>query len=340
MILYAGNRLSAHGFTPTGVEYLGERLEKELEVVRVSDQRHPGLRLWDMLQTLSRKRKEVRLLLIDTYSSRAFWYAWLLGRQARAFGIPYIPILRGGRLPRRLLRSPAACRQLFGGARALVAPSAYLADALVMQGYRVHRIPNFIDLGYYPYRPRRAFRPELLWVRSLHRLYRPDTAIQTLALLTRQYPDARLWMVGPDKDSSLSRCRALAARYGVGERVSFTGLLSKADWTALSDRCDFFLNTAAADNMPVSVIEAMALGLPVVSSRVGGIPHLLEDGRLGQLVPAGDAHAMAEALCRWLEDPDAAGMAARRARKKAETFDWPGVRIQWLDLLHAAQFPG
>jgi len=339
MILYAGNKLSVHGFTPTGVEYLGERLEREMEMVRVSEERHPALRLWDMLRQLHRRRRSVRLLLIDTYSSRAFWYACVLGRQARAYRIPYIPILRGGQLPQRLARSPA-CRQLLGGARAIVAPSAYLEATFAQRGYRSHRIPNFIDLDRYPYRPRPAPRAALLWVRALHRLYRPGMALEVLALLSRAHPEARLWMVGPDKDGSLARCRALADRWKITDRVHFTGLLPKADWIALSRQCDFFLNTTDADNMPVSVIEAMALGLPVISTRVGGLSDLLEGGRLGQLVPAGDAQAMATALQRWLNQPDAALECAQRARNKVEAFDWYAVRDQWLSLLHAARKPG
>jgi glycosyltransferase involved in cell wall biosynthesis len=339
MILYAGNKLSVHGFTPTGVEYLGERLEREMEMVRVSDKRHPGLRLWDMLRQLHRRRRSVRLLLIDTYSGRAFWYACVLGRQARAYGIPYLLILRGGQLPQRLVRSPAACRQLFGGARAIVTPSAYLEAAFAQRGYRSHCIPNFIDLDQYPYRPRPKPKPALLWVRALHRLYRPGMALEVLALLSRAHPEARLWMVGPDKDGSLARCRALAAQSGIAGRVTFTGLLPKAGWIDLSRRCDFFLNTTDADNMPVSVIEAMVLGLPVVSTRVGGLPHLLEGGRLGQLVSAGDARAMATALQRWLHRPDAALQCAQRARKKVEAFDWYAVRDRWLPLIHAAQKP-
>ena len=96
---------------------------------------------------------------------------------------------------------------------------------------------------------------------------------------------------------------------------------------------DIFLNTTNFDNMPVSVIEAMALGLPLVSTNVGGMPFLIEDGVDGILVPPGDTKAMAGAIKDLLADPEKARKMAARARKKAEGFDWKVVAGQWKELL-------
>jgi len=79
-------------------------------------------------------------------------------------------------------------------------------------------------------------------------------------------------MVGPDKDSSLGEAKDLAKQLGVAESVTFTGVLPKAQWHQLSEKFDIFINTTNIDNMPVSIIEAMALGLPIVSTNAGGLP--------------------------------------------------------------------
>ena len=93
------------------------------------------------------------------------------------------------------------------------------------------------------------------------------------------------------------------------------------------------LNTTNFDNMPVSVIEAMALGLPIVSTNVGGMPYLVRDGVDGILLPPNDEKAMARAIQDLLADPESAGKMAENARKKVEGFDWREVAEQWRELL-------
>ncbi len=96
---------------------------------------------------------------------------------------------------------------------------------------------------------------------------------------------------------------------------------------------DIFLNTNRIDNMPVSVVEAAAFGLPVVSTNVGGIPYLLEEGKTGLLVPTDDPGAVAAAVSRLLADPGLARRLSTNGRSLAEQSAWPRVREQWLGLL-------
>ena len=93
-----------------------------------------------------------------------------------------------------------------------------------------------------------------------------------------------------------------------------------------------FINTTNVDNTPVSVIEAMALGLPVVSTNVGGIPFLLEDGVDALLVEPNDQEAMCRAIERLKSDPELVKQLTLNARKKVENFDWEVVKHQWKKL--------
>ncbi|MGC8827013.1 MAG: glycosyltransferase family 4 protein, partial [Anaerolineae bacterium] len=136
--------------------------------------------------------------------------------------------------------------------------------------------------------------------------------------------------VGPDKgDGSLQAVRRTAEALGVLERIAFPGGVPKAEVPAWLDKGDIFINTTNVDNTPVSVMEAMACGLCIVSTDVGGIPYLLEHERDALLVPAGGADAMAEAVQRILTEPGLAERLSRNARAKAEGFDWSVILPAW-----------
>jgi glycosyltransferase involved in cell wall biosynthesis len=103
-----------------------------------------------------------------------------------------------------------------------------------------------------------------------------------------------------------------------------------ADWL---NRSDIFLNTADIDNTPLSVLEAMASGMCIVSTNVGGIPYLLEHETDALLVPPGDEAAMAAAVRRILTEPGLAERLSRNAYQKAKQFDWSIILPQWDKLL-------
>jgi glycosyltransferase involved in cell wall biosynthesis len=102
------------------------------------------------------------------------------------------------------------------------------------------------------------------------------------------------------------------------------------------NRGDIFLNTTNVDNTPISVIEAMACGLCVVSTNVGGLPYLLENEEDALLVAPGDPEAMATAVRRLLTDAELAERLSRNARRKAEQFDWSVILPRWQALLRLA----
>ncbi len=285
-----------------------------------------------MLLTVFRNRKTTDYVLIDTYSTQNFWYAYAVALLCRKLNIKYIPILHGGELPARLERSPRVSKRLFGPAFLNVAPSLYMKTVFQQAGYtNLKYIPNSIHLENYPIKERLKLRPKLLWVRAFAEIYNPLQAIKVLELLLPDYPTAELCMVGPVKDDSWKECIRYAKRHHLP--VRFPGRLSKEDWTKLSENYDIFLNTTNIDNTPVSVIEAMALGLPVISTNVGGLPYLISADIDGILVPPNDSERMAAAVENVLQDPQRSLERTLAARKKVEAFDWEVVRKIWKSLL-------
>jgi len=333
-ILYIGNKLSRHGFTPGVIETLGPRLEKEgYRVFYGGTHKCQLMRLFEMIWKAVTIGRRADYILIDTYSSSAFWYAYLTGRCARLLNKKYIPILHGGDLPSRLNKSKRACHKLFTQSYANVAVSGYLKHEFERIGYKTVIIPNSIEIAKYSYSLRDYTRPQLLWVRSFHRQYNPNMAAEVLAVLLKNEPDATLCMVGPDKDGSMEEFRKDIRQKGIENNVKITDRVTKEEWVRLSEDYDFFINTTNVDNTPVSVLEALALGLCVISTDPGGIPYLLTEGIDALLVRPGDYQAMADKISSLMDDPNLAASLSKSGRNKAESFDWKQVREKWFELL-------
>ena len=108
------------------------------------------------------------------------------------------------------------------------------------------------------------------------------------------------------------------------------GRIDNAQIPALYAAADVMLNPSTVDNMPISILEAFASGVPVVSTDVGGVPFIAEDGRTALLVPARDPAQMAGAMLRILQDRPLAVRLAAAARDEVKQYAWPVVRQKWL----------
>ncbi len=330
-LLYIGNRLSAHGSTVTAIEVLGPLLEREGFRLRyASSRKNKLLRFADMLRATITDARRVDFVLIDTYSTWNFWYAFAVSQVCRMLRAKYIPILHGGNLPVRLRKNPILCRMVFGNAYINVAPSGYLLHMFRDAGYKTALVPNPFDSAEFPFTQRKNIGPKLLWVRAFSPIYNPEMAVRTFAEIIREFPDATLCMVGPEKTGLLEKMKRISESQRLG--IRFTGRLSKPEWAALSTEYDIFLNTARIDNTPFSIIEAASLGMAVVSTDVGGIPHLLENGKTALLVRDNDDEAMAEAIRKIVMNQDFAQQLIVRSQRLTRQSDWSELREKWLEI--------
>ena len=329
MILYLGNNLTIKGVNTSFMAQLVPRLEEINRVITASDKKNPIFRMLHMICVIIKYRKKTKLVLIDTYSTLNFYCALILSFIARMMSILYSPVLHGGNLPERLKTSHKFSKIIFGYAIQNISPSLYLQHHFHKAGYSVEYIPNFIEIDNYPFKKRVNCKPKLLWVRAFHKIYNPEMAIWVLAELVKKYPAAQLCMVGPDKDGSLESCKQLAKELGIINKITFTGIISNKEWITLSSDYDIFINTTNFDNMPVSVIEAMALGFPIVSTNAGGLKYLHEDKKDALLVEKNDVQGMVDNIYHILEDSNLTESLSTNARDKAEQFSWENVEPMW-----------
>lgn len=333
-LLYIGNNLKSPRSLLTETQNLGEAFRKIVYNIKAaSDKTLKFLRLVEMLRLIERILKTSPFFLIDTYGALNFYYAYLVAKACQFYKLDYIPILHGGNLPTRLGESKGLSHSLFGNAKMNVAPSQFLYRIFNRAGFdNLQIIPNAIELNKFPFKKRKSFLPKMLWVRRFQGRYNPMMAIKVLEQLKKEYPSAELCMVGPEKDGSLQKCKEYAEKHDL--KVIFTGKLKKKEWAKVSADYDIFLNSTNIDNTPISVIEAMALGLAIVSTDVGGMKDLIDHQENGVLVPWKNERSMVKAVKSLLEDQIRTAQMTLNAREKVSNFDWEKVKHNWNELLN------
>ncbi len=285
-------------------------------------------RLIDIIWTLIWQRKQTDVVILEVYGGRSFVVEDIASWLSSRLGLRTVMWLHGGALPEFMARSPRWSKRVLRRASLLVAPSEFLARAVAHYGFEARIIPNVIDLDEYSFRYRRTVKPNLFWMRCFHPTWNPAMAVRVLAQLRTIFPEAQLVMAGPDKGSQ-SEIQRLAISLGVADRVRFVGFLDICGKAREGNASDVLVNTNRVDNTPVAIIEACAMGLPVVSTNVGGIADLLTHGQTGLLVTDDDDAAMVAAVETLVNNPELAERLSRNGRLLAERFSWEQVRPQW-----------
>lgn len=336
-ILMIGNYLSQPKHNRNIWNDLAERLAEDgWGVLTTSHQENQVLRLLDMLQTILFRRKQYALAQIDVFSGKAFVFAELCSSLLRWIGKPVLLNLHGGGLLEFSGKHPRRVKTLLERASMVVTPSTFIQEGLQAFHPNIRIIPNPIDISKAVFRPRSGLQAQLIWLRAFHAVYNPTLAVRVLHQLAEEFPGAYLTMIGPDKgDGSLQLCIQQARLLGVEKSVSIMNGIPHELVTEYMNRADIFINTTNYDVAPRSVLEAMACGLCVVSTNVGGMHWLVEDGQDGLLVPPDDPQAMTAAIKSILVDSALASRLSTKARQKAESLDWRYILPIWNEVLSA-----
>lgn len=251
---------------------------------------------------------------------------------ARALGRPIVLNYRSGQAEDHLRRS-AVARTAIASVEHNVVPSSFLVDVFRSFGIDATIVPNIVDLERFRYRERHVLRPRLISTRNFDGLYNVETTIRAFRIVQDRWPNATLTLVGGGRHEAA--LRSLAAQLELRD-VTFAGRLPPDEIASAYDANDIYVQTPDIDNMPTSVLEAFASGLPVVSTRAGGVPAILTDERHGLLAPLGDHDAVAGQILRLLDAPRFALDMVRAAFATCHTCTWGAVRTRWLGAYRAA----
>jgi glycosyltransferase involved in cell wall biosynthesis len=230
---------------------------------------------------------------------------------------------RGGAGPSFFARFGWAAWPIVRIADLVTVPSRYLERCFTARNIACRIVPNLIDLQRFKYRRRQLGNARLLVNRNLEPMYNVMMALCSFQIIKKQFPDARLDVIGSgSQEDSLKRW---VAKHGL-TGVAFHGAIAHEHIPEFLDQADVMLNPTSVDNLPISLLEAFASGLPVITTNVGGIPDLIGDSDAALLVDPDDHEQMASEIRRLLTEPGLAAELAERGRAIAEKFTWPSVK--------------
>lgn len=283
-----------------------------------------GFRLLPYLQHLWRASARADLVHILSNSG---WSWHLYSTPAitisRWRGRPVVVNYRGGLAREFFARSFPAVRRGLRQCDDLIVPTDFLRTVFEEYGEPAKIVPNIVDTALFAPAEREPQRLHLVVTRNLEALYDNATALRALALVRQSVPDATLTVTGEGPERPA--LESLARELGIVESVRFAGRLPREKVADLLRSARVLLNPSTADNSPNSLIEAMAAGVPIVSTNVGGIPQLCEDGVQALLVPARSPHVMAAAVVRVHRDEALRESLVRNGRSRANEFSWASV---------------
>jgi glycosyltransferase involved in cell wall biosynthesis len=246
---------------------------------------------------------------------------------ARLFGKKVVLNYHSGEAEDHLRSWPRTAVPIMKLADEVIVPSRYLVDVFRKFDLRATPIANIIDVDHFKFHERKPLRPIFLSNRNLYPLYNVACIVRAFAIIQQKFPQAKLTIAGDGRQRTALEglVRELKLR-----NVEFYGLVSPDKMSQLYDDAHVFLNSSNIDNMPGSILESFASGLPVVSTNAGGIPYIITHERTGLLVPKNDHEAIAAWAIQLLESPALAESIARAAYEESPAYTWEAVRETWL----------
>jgi glycosyltransferase involved in cell wall biosynthesis len=247
---------------------------------------------------------------------------------SHAPNIPTTGMLQGMSHPIRFLKSinTYLLRQAMDEADRIVAFSQF-SRKLIVNGLgnacanRVEVIPPGIESSWFEVEKNKVIPGQLLFwgrVEEEKGLTELFVALNTVA---KKFPNVRLTLVG--EGNRLQEYKSLVTRLGLTNRVEFTGWLNNQEIQTLAAKCSIGIFPSRIESFGLSLVEAMATGLPVIAARGGAVPENIKDGVTGTLVPVNNSDALAEAINKALENPqysETMAIVAKSAVKK--NFSW------------------
>ncbi len=247
----------------------------------------------------------------------------------RLYGKPIVLNYHSGQAEDHLRRWGWIVSGILALVDTIVVQSDFLVEVFGRFGFSAVAIPNDVDTRAFAFRKRAHFRPCILVPRTLEPLYNVGCVLRAFREVQAEYPEAELTIMGTGPQRA--ELEALVGQLNLS-LVRFTGRVERDSVPDVFRRHDIFVNASSIDNMPVSILEAFASGLAIVTTAAGGIPWMVSDRVTGHVVPIDDHKAIAQRIIEVIESPEATCHMVDRAFNQLNQYAWPVISQQWYSL--------
>jgi len=218
-------------------------------------------------------------------------------------------------------------------ASVIIVPSKYLQKVFETFHLEAQVVPNIINLDRFKWVKNEISnvkKPHLIITRNLEAIYGINTAIEAVAIVKKTVHNVKLSIAGsgPQKEE----LQALVKKLELENNVNFTGKLQPSEVAKLYQDADIMLNPTTVDNMPNSVLEAMASGVPIVTTNVGGIPYIVEDYKTALLVDVNNSKLMADRMIELINNEQLYSELHHNGLAEVQQYTWACVKEQWLSI--------
>lgn len=336
MILIVGTGFSVFGDVITQGEYLnGYLLEQGVNARLVS--RYPKYvkRTLDTLYNLFQLRKN-DMIIIQVYGSKSIWLEWLSANIGKFKKVRVISTLHGGAIPdmhRKSFVKRFLLRDIFRKSDLVTAPSLFMVKELNLKFLeeKFTVIPNFIEINEYSAKEHYDHAFNLFWMRAYQKMYDPIKALEVVRLLLKKGKKVKLHMAGPDQ-GLYPKVSDYVKKHKLSNEVTLYGKIDTPEKNRLAKICSLFLNTSRIDNCPVTFLEMMALGLPIVTTNVGGIPYWVDD-KNAAISQDNSAEDIARRIDVLLSDKNSYHKMVDHNLEYVRNFSRENIGQQWLQVI-------
>lgn len=320
-----------------GVVTQGSELAKILAnhgyaVITTSSYKNKYRRLIDIIISILKNKTRFDVGIVQFYSGKSLVWQSLACRLIKLLNKKLIITVHGGNVPGRIRKYPKRYLPILKLADVITCPSFFIVSALKEYGIEAIKINNSIPLKEYSFQQKQLFSPRLLWMRAFSEIYNPELAVKVIELLKPEYPEIKLYMAGPDL-GTLQKAEEMIRGKNLSDNIEIVGFADKQKKDELAGLADIYINTNQIDNAPVTIVEMWAYGLPVITTDVGGINYLVEDGKTGLIAKNNCALDMAEKIKLVIRDNKLPTELANNGLKKAQEFSEETVFSSWQNLL-------
>lgn len=329
------NSKNANKIYRTAADQLAEILaEHGFKIIKSSTVVNKYLRALDILATIVFKSWSYKIAIVPFYgSTNAYiienWSTLIL----RLLGKKIILVVHGGGLPIRLSNNANKYLKVLNRANTVVCPSPYLQHEIGKYQVESIVIENVLKLSDYQFHAKETFRPNIFWMRTFEDVYHPFMAVEVLAKLKETFPEARMIMAGGDA-GLLQQTKELAEEKGVSNSISFPGYINNQQKNNLAKEFDIYICTNKIDNAPVTLVEMMCLGLPIVTVNSGGIPYMIKNGENGIVVNFDDVSAMSSAIAEIIQHPELGKRLVQNGLLITKKYGAESVVQKWVSLFN------